>query len=307
MKKTTYTEIFEFLNDNRIEYEYYGNKNDYIISMCNLEEIEDHNICWIKKKKNLSSAVLESIQQHEGVLIIAPFQVDNANIIVTDYPKGTFFSILNKFFYNEPKPMLSTNSIILSDNIGKNVHIGDNSYIGPDVIIGNNTVIHQNVVIKCPCEIGESCEINSGVVIGTDGFGYYRNTDDIYEKERHYKGVIIGDNVDIGANTNIDRGLLSNTVIGSNTKIDALCKVGHNVVIEENCLIIAGTILCGSSRIKKNSYLAPASVVLNQVTVGEQSTVGVNSVAMWKVNDNTTIMGTPGAPFLPKSFRNKKR
>ena len=118
-------------------------------------------------------------------------------------------------------------------------------------------------------------------------------------REIHFRGVVIGDHVDIGANTCVDRGLLTDTVICDHVKIDNLCHIGHNVKIEENCLIIAGTVICGSALIKRNAYLAPESVVMNQVTVGEGGMVGVNSAAITNVKDKVTVFGTPAKRLSP--------
>lgn len=251
----------------------------------------------------MSDKILAELQRKK-VLVVCPFKIDGVSCIVTDYPKGTFFSILNRFFTRTYPHSVSEKAIVLTDKIGKNVHISPNCYIGAEVEIGDNTILHPNVVIDCPCRIGKNCEIHSGAVIGTDVEGFYTEND-IPVKENHYMGVEIGDDVEIGANTTIARGLLVNTVIGNHVKIWDLCHIGHNSVIEDNCIIIVGSYICGSAKIKKNSYLAPASVVLNQVTLGERVTVGVNSVAMSDIPDYATIMGTPGVEFLPKAFRKK--
>ena len=113
--------------------------------------------------------------------------------------------------------------------------------------------------------------------------------------------MVIGDNVDIGANTCIDRGLLTDTVIGNNVKIDNLCQIAHNVKIEDNCLITAGALLCGSSVIRCGAYLAPGAVVLNQIKLGKKSTLGVNSVATYNVRDGITVFGTPAQRITPLS------
>ncbi len=297
--------IIEYLKSKKADFEYFGKENIIIDQISNLQEIHDNSICWFSSRKYASEMVISEIRGMMNVIVVSPFEIEGLNCIVTTYPKGVFFDILNHFFAEEKKHFVSEKATVLTRHIGENVHIGANSYIDENVVIGNNTIIHTNVSITCPCTIGHDCEIYPGVVIGTDGFGYYYEGDVPY-KENHFMGVKIGDYVDVGANTCIDRGLITDTIIGNHTKIDALCRIGHNVVVEENCLIIAGTIICGSARIKRNSYLAPSSVVLNQVSLGEGSKVGVNSVAMADVEDGTTIMGTPGIEFLPKIIKKRK-
>lgn len=291
-------EINSFLRKGYVDFRYKGEESVTINTMSNLKELVDHSICWIKTKKYASETVIKKIQSHEQVLVVCPFEIDGVNCIITDYPKGVFFSILNEFFYHSFNHGISDKATLLTSEIGSNVHIGANCYIGEDVKIGDNTIIHPNVSIIAPCTIGHDCVIFPGVVIGADGFGYYVE-DDIPYHEKHFKGVVIGDYVDIGANTCIDRGLLTDTTICNHVKIDNLCHIGHNVRIEENCMIIAGTIICGSAVIGRNSYLAPDSVVLNQIKIGEKAVLGVNSAAIIDVKAGVTAFGTPAKRLSP--------
>lgn len=296
MKKIKYNEIRSFLDNGNNNAEYIMEEEGYITTMSSLQELEEHSICWIKKRKNLTEEIHNRLKNTNDIIVVAPFYVDGADCIITDYPKGVFFSILNNFFSSDFERTISSDARIYTDKIGENVHIGDNCYIGKDVVIGDNTIIHPNVSVICPCSIGHDCEIYPGVVIGADGYGYYFD-EDIPYREKHFRGVRIGNYVDIGSNTCIDRGLITDTVIKDNVKIDNLCHISHNVIIEDNCLVIVGTIICGSAHIKKNSYLSPGSVVLNQVVVEENSKVGANSLAVNRVKAGTTILGVPGKKY----------
>lgn len=286
-------EIVAYLTSKEIEYEYKGNKGFEIKTFSNLSKIEANSVCWIKTKKYATEDVVCKLREKCDVLVVSPFYIEGVNCIISKYPKGIFFDILNRFFSKEMVHEISERAIILTKRIGCNVHVGANCYIGEDVVIGDNTVIHPNVNIICPCKIGHNCEIYPGVVIGADGFGYYFENDVPY-REKHVMGVEIGNYVDIGSNTCIDRGVITNTVIKDHVKIDNLCHIGHNVVIEENSLVIAGTIICGSALIKKNAYLSPGSVVLNQIIVEEKGKVGSNSLAISRVKEGTTVFGVPG-------------
>lgn len=294
----TVNEILEFLMESGKEVTFVGDRNAEITEMSNLQNLGEHSICWIKNSRFADRDVIENLKQLQDVLVVCPFEIEGVNCIITDYPKGIFFSILNRFFRNTFKRTISDRAVILTDKIGKNVHIGANCYIRDEVEIGDNTIIHPNVSVICPCKIGQNCEIFPGVVIGADGAGYYLENDIPY-REIHFKGVLIGNDVDIGANTCIDRGLLTDTVICDHVKIDNLCHIGHNVKIEENCLIIAGTVICGSARIRKNAYLAPDCVVMNQIKVGEHAMVGVNSAAIVDVKERVTVFGTPAKRLSP--------
>ncbi len=138
--------------------------------------------------------------------------------------------------------------------LGENVQIKSGSVISHDVCIGENTVIHHNVVIEHSSQLGSNCTIYSGVVIGTDGFGYERDGDS-YLKIPQIGKVIIGDDVDIGANVTIDRGALQNTVIHDGVKLDNLVQVAHNVEIGEHTVISSFTGIAGSTKIGKNCMI----------------------------------------------------
>ena len=181
----------------------------------------------------------------------------------------------------------------LQEFIGKYVAIGHHCYIGKEVVLGDNVIIKNNVVIECPAQIGNNTIIWSGVVIGTDGYGYFKKEDGINYKVPHFGGVIIGKNCEIGANTCIDRGTLADTVIGDNVKIDNLCHIAHNVNIEDNVMITASVVLAGSSTVKEKVYIAPGAIILNQLTVDKNAFVTVGAVAMKNVHENTVVFGNP--------------
>jgi UDP-3-O-[3-hydroxymyristoyl] glucosamine N-acyltransferase len=219
------------------------------------------------------------------------------NIIQCENPKETFFEILNRFFVIPKKAGIELDSIVETQNIGTDVSIGHHCYICKDAIIGNNVSIKNNVIIECPAEIGDNTIIWSGVVIGTDGYGYYKKDDGINYKVPHFGGVKIGRNVEIGANTCIDRGVLVDTVIGNNVKIDNLCHIAHNVLIEDNVMITAMSALSGSSTVKENAYIAPGTLVLNQKTVGKNAFVGIGSVVIKNVQNSKAVFGVPARVY----------
>ena len=287
-------DAINFLKEKGYEIIYKSRGEDFWIeNISSLQGLMPNSICWIKAEKFATEDIVKNICDIGTVLVVCPFEIEGANCIITQCPKGVFFEILNHFFYKEFKHEISCKATVLTGKIGDNVHIGPNCYICEDVTIGDNTIIHPNVNIISHCSIGHDCEIYPGVVIGADGYGYYFEGD-VPHREKHFMGVRIGNNVDIGANTCIDRGLITDTIIKDNVKIDNLCHISHNVVVEENTLIIAGTVVCGSAVIKKNAYLAPGSTVLNQITVEERGMVGSNSLAIRKVKKGTTIFGVPG-------------
>ena len=297
-KRIPISDILTFLDESKISYRFTGDTAGFISNVQNLGEIGDHSFCWIKNQKYYNETLKSRLSSCEGVLFVAPFVIDGTSTIVADRPKEVFFPVLNRFFTKRRFPEISDRATVLTQNIGVDVSIGPGCYVGEEVTIGDHTVLHPNVVIDCPCTIGEHCEIFAGVVIGSDGFGYYHSADGVPHREVHLAGVQIGNHVDIGANSTIDRGLLTDTIIGDNVKIDNLCHIAHNDVIEKNCLIMAGAKLGGSAHIEKNAQLGLGSCVINQARVGEGSLVGVNSAAVHNVKKGITVLGVPAQKFF---------
>ncbi len=144
---------------------------------------------------------------------------------------------------------IGPNAVIQGNvQLGENVQIGAGSVICNDVSIGNNTVIHPNVSIEHHTTIGDNCIFYSGVVIGTDGFGYERDGES-YLKIPQLGNVQIGNNVEIGANSTVDRGALHDTIIHDGVKIDNLVQIGHNVVIGRHTVISAQSGVAGSTTV----------------------------------------------------------
>ena len=289
--------ILTFLDKEMLSYEYKGDQEVSISGFCSLNNLKSNCITWIKNKEAYNKCDLSNV---ENILIVignipeANFFDENINLIICNNPKEVFFTILNEFFkQKEYNNYISPNSVIETNKIGKNVYIGHNSYIGENVEIGDNVVIKNNVAIEGKVLIGNNTIIHSGVVIGTDGYGYFQNDEGKNEKVPHYGGVVIGNDVEIGANTCIDRGTLDDTIIGDNVKIDNLCHIAHNVIIKENSSVIALSMLGGSAVLERDSYIAPGVMVKNQITIGRNSLVGMGAVAVKDVEDNRVVAGVP--------------
>ncbi|CAM3268594.1 DapH/DapD/GlmU-related protein [Filibacter tadaridae] len=288
--------ITEFLDGTRIPYKYQGNKNLTIETYASIDNVKAKAISWIKDVEKMNSLVIEEIKES----IIVSKEAENIgfeglNFIYCENPKEVFFTILNHFFITETsKEYKSPNSVIESSHIGKGVYIGHNCYIGYNVVISDNVKIKNNVSIEGKVTIGKNSIISSGVIIGSDGFGYFQNDEGKNIKVPHFGGVTIGEDVEIGANTCIDRGTLNNTEIGNNVKVGNLCKIAHNVIIEENVSVISQSMIAGSVHLKKNSYIAPSVSIMNQITIGENSIVGLGTVVLKDVEDNVVVVGVPG-------------
>lgn len=298
------SDILSFLKSVNLEYSYIGNRELEICEYSSLNNVKGNSITWIKNIENFSKDKFNNIA---NLLIVSneilniEIQNKNPSFIFCKNPKEVFFCILNEFFKREQYvDYISPNSIIETKTIGRNVYIGHNCYIGKEVIISDNVVIKNNVSIEGKVIIGEDTIIHSGVVIGTDGYGYFQNSEGKNMKVPHYGGVVIGKDVEIGANTCIDRGTLDDTIIGNSVKIDNLCHIAHNVVIKDNCSVIALSMLGGSAVLEKNSYIAPGVMVKNQLVVGENSLVGMGAVVIKDVEKNKVVAGVPAKVIREK-------
>ena len=293
MKDVLIKDVLAFLQDGNYQVDYNGDLSLIIHNYSDLSRIQNNSIVWIKNKKYLTPEVLEIIRRKQNVIIVCPWKLEETkNCLITESPKEVYFSILKHFFVEKRTPFISSRAVVETDTIGKNVSIGPGCYICKDVIINDDVVLHANVVIECPCKIGKGTEIFSGAIIGADGFGYYYH-EGVPERVPHFGGVIIGDCVDIGANSCIDRGCLGDTIIGNNVKIDRLCHIAHNVIIGNNTLITGGSSVSGSTIIGENVYIAPCSVILNQLSIKDNAYIGMGSVVIRNVKQGEKVFGNP--------------
>jgi UDP-3-O-[3-hydroxymyristoyl] glucosamine N-acyltransferase len=170
--------------------------------------------------------------------------------------------------------------ILASVNIGRNVSIGKNCRIYPNAVIYDNTIIGDNVII------------HSGAIIAADGFGYkYRNNEHI--KVPHVGNVVIADNVEIGANTCIDRGALGSTTIGAGSKIDNLVQLGHNNTVGRNVIICGQSGISGSCTIGDGVVLAGSTGIADHVTIGQQAVVMARTGVASDVKPGAQVFGSP--------------
>jgi len=184
--------------------------------------------------------------------------------------------------------------------IGENVVIGDdakiypNTYIGDNTVIGENTTIFSGVNIYSETNIGNNCTIHSGVVIGSDGFGFAPQNDDEFKKIPQIGNVIIEDNVEIGANSTIDRATIGSTIIRKGVKLDNLLQVAHNVEIGENTVIAAQTGIAGSTKIGKNCMIGGQVAIAGHITVADNVKAGARTgIAQTVKKEGVILQGIP--------------
>lgn len=144
-----------------------------------------------------------------------------------------------------------------------------------------------------PDQIHHTAIIMEGSVIGGDGFGYVRQEDQTFLKMPHTGNVVIEANVEIGSNTCIDRAVIGSTVIGEGTKIDNLVHIAHGVKIGKNCLIIAGSVIGGSTEIGDNVYVGIGAMIKNKLKIGKNAVIGMGAVVIRDVGEGETVVGNP--------------
>jgi UDP-3-O-[3-hydroxymyristoyl] glucosamine N-acyltransferase len=185
--------------------------------------------------------------------------------------------------------------------IGARVKIGargvlmGGNHIGRDCQIGEDVCLYPNVVIYPKSQLGKRVSIHAGSVIGSDGYGYVFDTS-FHRKMPQIGNIIIGDDVEIGANAALDRGALGSTVIGKGTKIDNLVHMAHNVTLGQHCLIMGQVGFAGSTRLGDYCVIASQSGIAGHLTLGNQATVGAKSGVMRDIPDKGTVLGYPALP-----------
>ncbi len=182
----------------------------------------------------------------------------------------------------------------ISDNttIGDNSKIYPHAYIGDNVKIGENVSIYSGAKIYHNCEIGNNCIIHSGAVVGADGFGYSHNNG-IYTKIQQMGNVVIEDNVEIGANTTIDRAVMGSTIIREGVKLDNLIMVAHNSEIGKNTVMAAQTGVAGSTKIGENCILGGQVGIGGHISIGDRTQVAAQSGIISNTPPDSQLMGSP--------------
>ena len=278
--------------------------NGKIVNECNYKDFDDikpandaneNSLVFVDSKaKNKDKLIAET----QACVVICDYVPDDEAVyqdkclIVVNNPKLFFAKLVNRqlaTFIPQTHP-----SAVISESamIAENCYIGAHVVIGENVEIGEGTCIHYNCSIYDNVKIGQNVIIKAGCVIGATSLGFVKDEDGIPVSIPQIGGVVIGDDVEIGANTCIDRGTLQNTVIHKGVKIGGLALVSHNVEIGEYTYIIASTMIAGGVKIGKRCWIATSNI-LNKITIGDDVTIGYGSVVLKSVPSGVTQMGNP--------------
>ena len=207
-------------------------------------------------------------------------------------------------------------SWFLTTKFGKKVYLGSHSYVGHHAVVGDYTKIYENVYVGDNTKIGSHCIIYPGVciypgmiigdnviihsnaVIGSDGFGNAPQPDGTWEKIEHLGNVIIGDNVEIGAGTTIDKSEMESTIIGKGVKIDNLCQIAHNVVIGDNTVMAAQCGIAGSAKIGKNCIIGGQVGIAGHIVIPDNTTIGAQAGVIGSIRKSgEVLLGSPAIPI----------
>lgn len=237
----------------------------------------------------------------------------NATLIKVDNAYDAFTSLLELYtkMIPEKKGIEQPSFVDPTAKIGENVYIGAFSYIGPGAVLGNNVkiypqsyvgdftqikdncILYPGVKVYHGCLIGANCILHSGVVIGGDGFGFVQQPDQQYRKIPQVGNVILEDNVEVGANTTIDRATMGSTIIHKGTKFDNLIQIGHNVEVGENTVVVSQAGIAGSTKVGRNCQIGGQVGLAGHLKVGDNVKIGAQSGVSNSLKDNETVLGSP--------------
>ena len=266
-----------------------GNVNSFATGINEIHKVQKGDLVFVDHPKYYDTCLNSAAT---FIIINADKEVPpGKTLFITEDPFEAYLKIVKHF-----KPFSPSNKMI-SDTakVGKDTVIMPNVFLGNNVSIGSNCVIHPNVTIYDDSIVGDNVEIHSGTVIGGDAFYFNtkKNRENWFKKMQSCGNVIIENDVEIGANCTIDRGVSDSTILGSGSKLDNLIQIGHDVVIGKNCLIASQVGIAGGT------VLGEGVTLWGQVGVNKTLTIGSNAVVMAQggvpssLEGNKTYWGTP--------------
>ena len=302
-----------------------GNAKQLVDGVAPIADAKSGQLAFYSTERNSNAFKILPIEVLENtkasVILLQKEQIKHApkgaTLLITDSPRGNIVKILGEIYAEKPRFGVSyfatvergvffrkkrTNYVGQYATIEKGavleagVKIYPGAFIGRNVILGANTVVHTGAHIE-NATIGSDCVINANAVIGKDGFGYTRqNGKNVFIP--HTGRVILGNRVSVGSNTCIDRGAMTDTVVGDGTKIDNLCQIAHGVVIGKECFLAAGVGLAGGVVVGNHVLLAGQVGIPNGIHIGDDVEVGAKSGVFRNIPNGEKWMGLPAGPGI---------
>ena len=292
-----------------------GDENVKVTRLAKIENGKSGDLCFFANPKyeqyvyssQASVMLVNRDFQPKGEIVPTLIRVDNAYEAIATLLK---YSAEQKRLSRAHKSLRA--KWFFSTKFGKKVSVGAFSYVGRHTVVGDGTIIHEHVYIGDDCKIGKKCIfypgarvypgmiigdnviVHSNAVIGSDGFGNVPKPDGTWEKIEHLGKVIIGNNVEIGACTTIDRAEMEATVIGNGVKIDNLCQIAHNVQIGVNTVMAAQVGIAGSAQIGKNCILAGQVGIAGHIKMADRTTIGAQGGVIGNIRkEGQVLLGSP--------------
>lgn len=290
--KISVGELIDFLGDEVLSV--MGDVFDqYVDNLADVAHVNETTLDWVNPRNPERQQLIEGSKANVILVDEGLTRVEGKVMIVVRNPKTALAKIGNAFFVERP-----TSGIHPTALIDKEAVIGNNVYIGPYTVIGkckigDDCVIDSNVRIYDGVVLGERCEIKAGAVLGGAGFGFEKDEQGNRFRFPQVGRLLIGNDVEVGANTCIDRGALSDTIIGDYTKINNLCHIAHNNRIGRNVVITGCVNISGSNVIDDNVWIAPNASIRGFVHLGEGCTVGMGAVVTKDIPDGEIWVGNP--------------
>ena len=302
-----------------------GNAKQLVDGVAPIADAKPGQLAFYSTERNSNAFKILPIEVLENtkasVILLQKEQIKHApkgaTLLITDSPRGNIVKILGEIYAEKPRFGVSyfatvergvffrkkrTNYVGQYATIEKGavleagVKIYPGAFIGRNVILGANTVVHTGAHIE-NATIGSDCVINTNAVIGKDGFGYTRqNGKNVFIP--HTGRVILGNRVSVGSNTCIDRGAMTDTIVGDGTKIDNLCQIAHGVVIGKECFLAAGVGLAGGVVVGNHVLLAGQVGIPNGIHIGDDVEVGAKSGVFRNIPNGEKWMGLPAGPGI---------
>jgi len=308
----TASQIAEILNGSIV-----GDKDARVSTLAKIEEATEGSLAFLANPKYTPfvystrasiTLVSESFQPEKKI---------STTLIKVSDPYQSFTAMLNQFNGSAKELIgIHTHSVIdPSASLGKNVYIGPFTVVHASVKIGDNVKIHDHVIIESGVvigdnttifsgtkilfrsEIGANCIFHSNVVIGSDGFGFSPKADGSYEKIPQTGSVLIEDDVEIGANTTIDRATLGQTIIRKGVKLDNLIQIAHNVEIGSHTVIAAQSGVAGSSKVGSHCVIGGQVGIAGHLKIGDRVQIQAKTGVLRNLKDGEKVMGFPAIDY----------